>query len=601
MKRIFVAGLFAVSLASAALVNAPQSSTPPLAGFMPPGALLYLEASDFASLMRDWQNSREKQLWLRGDNYQVFSRSRLFQRLQQAQAEFAAAAGLAPDMSLVDALAGGESALALYDIGNLQFLYITRMPRAQAMQSVLAQKRGNYEPRSAAGLPYFVRVDQQSQRVVAFATTSEYLLLATREDVLAGALSLMAEKNGQTNPGTKPADLCLKDEHWFTESIDAAQARSPAGPASDLRLILNMSALVRSPYFRSYWIQGNVSELKPYEGVISDLYRSPIEIREERVFLRSSQFIPANAAAGEATDRSEAAPTPEVDLGDLLRLVPDDAGLYRAWISPRLEQAVDLLERKVLAPRPEATVNPTVAPTVGLLATGPGSEGDLETHIDQAPIPSTSGQFVPGPLSKLLESNGLRAMLHLQSSRELADQVLVGTVAAVVLVGASDWDGGGARQALQAAVQSLLTTSALGVNWVERKSGANTFYQGDGLSTVVMATRGRYLVVANDARLLGAVLAGISNPRGAVNGVYAAGFRQALESENFTRMTRLIDYADRQTLVQRGGPGVVAEPPFFSGNVASLNRTLATIGSMSIVVKDDGSSISQTVVYRLAR
>jgi hypothetical protein len=192
-------------------------------------------------------------------------------------------------------------------------------------------------------------------------------------------------------------------------------------------------------------------------------------------------------------------------------------------------------------------------------------------------------------------------MLQMESSRGLADQVLVGTVSAVVLVGASDWEGGGARQALQAAVESLLTTSALGVNWVERKSGANTFYQWDGLSTVVMATRGRYLVVANDARLLTAVLNGISNPHGAVIGVYAAGFRQALESENFTRMTRLIDYADRQTLAQQGGPGVVGEPPFFSGNVASLSRALATIRSMSIVVKDEGSSVSQTVVYRLGR
>ena len=55
---------------------------PSLSRFAPSGALLYLQAKDFASLLADWNDSREQQLWLKSANYEVFSRSRLFLRLK---------------------------------------------------------------------------------------------------------------------------------------------------------------------------------------------------------------------------------------------------------------------------------------------------------------------------------------------------------------------------------------------------------------------------------------------------------------------------------------------------------------------------------------
>ena len=54
-------------------------------------------------------------------------------RLGEAQEQFAEAAGFAPDMSLVNSIAGGQSAIAIYDIGELEFLYVTRMPSARIL------------------------------------------------------------------------------------------------------------------------------------------------------------------------------------------------------------------------------------------------------------------------------------------------------------------------------------------------------------------------------------------------------------------------------------------------------------------------------------
>src|SRR6202048_2735884 len=102
--------------------RATDPSKPQLSHFVPAGALLYLQAKDFSALLADWDKSPEKQEWVKSNNYEVFSRSRLFLRLKDALAEFSSAAGMPANSELVRQIAGKESAVALFDIGKLQFL-----------------------------------------------------------------------------------------------------------------------------------------------------------------------------------------------------------------------------------------------------------------------------------------------------------------------------------------------------------------------------------------------------------------------------------------------------------------------------------------------
>ena len=153
MKRIlicFLIGALCLGCGWAAF-QATTPPEPPLSRNMPAGAVLYLQAKDFSSLLADWQASPQKRMWLGSSNYEVFSRSRLFLRLRDASRQFATAAGLPPDMSFLSQVAGDHSALALYDIGKLQFLYVTRLPSANSMQTQLWQSRATFETRSAGG------------------------------------------------------------------------------------------------------------------------------------------------------------------------------------------------------------------------------------------------------------------------------------------------------------------------------------------------------------------------------------------------------------------------------------------------------------------
>ena len=63
--------------------------------------------------------------------FQAFSQSRLYLRLKEAWEQFNEAAGFDADSALLESIAGRESALALYDIGDLTFLYVTRLPSSR--------------------------------------------------------------------------------------------------------------------------------------------------------------------------------------------------------------------------------------------------------------------------------------------------------------------------------------------------------------------------------------------------------------------------------------------------------------------------------------
>ncbi len=534
-------------------------NTQPLATYVPTGSLLYLEASDFSRLVHDWNASPEKQTWLKTANYQVFSQSRLLLRLTDAQKEFATAAGVPPDMALVENLAGAESGLALYDIGKLQFLYITRLPSARAMASTLWKLRGQFQSRSSSGLEYFVKEDPVSHRVAAFAAAKDYLLLATREDLLASSLALIA---GGQNPN-------ITAEKWFLDATQAAQGNH------ELRLAMNFERLRKSPHFRSYWIQKNGEDLNQFTSVIADLERTGSEFRENRVLLRSVSMADLTA-----NERATA---------QLLRLVPDNAGLYRAWAAPSSAAVTSAIERKLLAPETASIRDMKSAPGATLGEGVSGTEEDLETMVDEPPLADANGRMELAALQRVIEGAKVTAMLQVQSTRPAADGVFVGTEFAIVLQSANSWNSQAVRDALTASVDSLWTTSRLGANWTQR----NGYFELNGLGHLLVAVSDRTLIIADRADLTVALLAKMSAAP-AQGAVYAAGYRHARELGPFEKMMRLIDKP-------QAGEGDQKQPQFFSDNIGSLGRTLARVKSATITMHDNGAAVRQNVVYSFTR
>src|SRR5882672_777326 len=534
----------------------------PLSRDVPSGALLYLQVKDLSALLADWNGSPQKQAWLGSSNYEVFSRSRLLLRLNDAGKQFATAAGLPPDMNFMSQVAGSESALALYDIGKLQFIYVTRLPTASAMQNQLWQTRAKFETRSAAGTTFYLRRDPESQREVEFAVHENYLLLATREDLMASALQLMA--------GGK--DRAIDAEPWFSQSVAAA------GPIGDLRMVLNLEKIVPSPYFRSYWVQQNVTDMKSYVAAVSDLYRSGKEYREERVLLKKTSDAASTKEPGE-------------EVSDLVRLVPAGVGIYEAQRCPSIDPCLDALETKILAPHSGPIPPLQIAPEAQLTSGETGSNSDLETRIDQAPAQPKSDDDGTVALKNLLQKSQVKAVLHLQSTELDPAGVFVKIHSAVALSGSADWDEAAARSALATFIRPSLTASQLGVAWKQ----ASGYYELDGLHPLLAAVRGKYLIVSDDPALISGILANVNGKSDLKPATFMAEFDHRRERNNFARLVTLIEPPALEP------PGGERPAHLLLASLARRRGALAAASSEKIVVRDSGDKVLQTVTYQWAQ
>jgi len=564
MKRTLLVTALLLSAAGFVFLQT-VSPEPKLATLMPSGALLYLEAPDFGRLLRDWDTSQVRSDWLASANYTVFSRSNLFTKLQEVYGQYGEAAGLRLGLKSAIEIAGTDSALALYGIRDVEFLYISRIAEGDLLKSQLWAVRAKFEQRQAGGVSFYLHTDPASKRTVAFALAKGYLLLATRDDLVAQALELLA---GGSNPS-------IASDRWYRESTGRVPA--VANPA-ELRLVMNLESLVKSVYFRSYWIQRNASEVRRYWAGVADVRRTAGAITETRVFLHAPDEAAPAASGSGAVSR-------------LLALVPADAGLYKASRVGESSAVAASIVGKLMAPQPERERDWPAAPAAIPPDDHAGSESDLETRIDERPLPSDAGVAdSAAPVRALLDKTGCRAFLLVQSS-QAASGTFVQMPSVMVLDGVQDWDRDAVRGALTTAAGGLWSASQLGAGWVGGAAGRHPIERLDGLGTLLFAHTGRLLFLGNDARLLAAVLDrdGTKPAAGALD--YAAGFRHLRERSNFERVMTALDFGSSSGDV----------PAFFSGNMGSLSRVLSKVEEIQVTQEESDSLTLQTVVYRMVQ
>lgn len=568
----------------------------PLSAYAPQGSLMAVESPDFAALLAAWTNSAEEKAWVKSDNYAEFSHSRLFSRLGEAQSEFAASAGLAPDAKFLSQVAGRESLFAWYDIGKLEFLYVTRMKPGEAANNPLMKLADKFQMRRAGADSFYIRAEANQQgggdpdaqgaeagtaRTVAFAVHGDLLLLATREDLIANAL-LLAQHQG---------DATLKNEPWYTAAVSSVET-GKEGARPDLRMTLNLTTIVPSPYFRSDWVQKNVTEMKQYSAAVSDLYRTPEAFREERVLVPKA----SDSALGTG------------DLGPILKYLPADSGVYRATALPGTAEVVDELDRRLISRSAAPYRDLRIAPVADLADRSSGSSRDLDTRIDEQPVPEASMTQTLDGLKGMIDAARLDAMLVYSvggGGAADADTVFQPMHSAVVLTAGVPWDAGVVENALDAALRERLTVGGVGLSWRECQQGGESWMELSGLQPLAMAVRGGSLVVASDSETLLSLLRS-AEKGGQDGGRYGkvrtvAGFSHTAERERYLRLAALLD-TNHSAPGARGGSTVTDSPDFFSKDMGSLSETFKGLDSETFV---EGAGVNgavrQTVVYRWRR
>ena len=571
-RPICIALSLILSVVAAACLYEVQSAHSPAAAsarldeFVPEGALLYIEAKDFAGLLRDWNASPEKAAWLESDDHTVFSQSRLFLRLHRFFERFEKAAGVPADTSFAVQAAGEQSALALYDIGKIEFVYVSRLCSTDFVHSDLWKSRNKFQPRSAAGTPFYLGRDDESGHVMGFAVVGDYLVLSTREDLIVRTLQLI----------NRQPERSLHQEAWFT----AALAAAPPSPG-DLRMVLDMKKISDERHFTSYWIQQNITEMEGYTAAVCDLYREGSTYREERVLLRKTKDMDQESAHNDH---------PEI-IGTLLSALPENHGFYQVRIAAP-DALLATLQESIMASSGKSPAVQRQAPQVVLTGGEVGSASDLETRLDTPLMRGDDADSGSATLRHLLKNAGAFAFLEAQSTRSNSDGVLLTTPTLLVIAASQPWDTHAVQQAIRGQLAPSLSASDLGLQW-QQVNDAGGWFELDGLHPLQMAVRDKLLYVSNQPAILKAALQPHTVPRQQLNVTYIAGFNHARERDNFYKLSKLIDSTPDSTQTW-GTP----TPKFFSRNIAGLSQTLARLDSEEVVQRDESDKVFQTVTYR---
>jgi hypothetical protein len=282
-----------------------------LAGVMPKGALLYIQARDLSALMKKWLASPVRKDFYGSPSFDAFSRSHLYVKLQNRKADFDQALGFSIGEDRLAELAGGASALSVYDIGKLELVFVTEIPSVKAVQSTMFKAAPQFEQKSASGVPYYLhevttdggRLNQQ----FCFAYSGGKLIVATTEGLMVRALTA-------ATAGSKESLLS-----------DVMATGTPAAgfSAHDVTLWLDQGKLNKNRHFINYWIYHNTADnednsISNIESGLIDLEFASDGMRERRWFVLKTGDGPQ--PAGKSGISAE-------DTSALLRFAPPGVGM----------------------------------------------------------------------------------------------------------------------------------------------------------------------------------------------------------------------------------------------------------------------------------
>jgi hypothetical protein len=274
-----------------------------LAAVMPRGAMLYLQANDLGALMKMWLASRVRAQFYDSDSFGAFQKSRVYLKLQDRKKDFETALGFGLDETRLAELAGRASAVAIYDIGKIELVFVTEVARPRAFASALFKQAPKFQERSADGLSYYVRdVTTDGGRLnqqFCFAYLEGKLIVTTTEGLMIRALG---------NVKNSGADSLIGD-------VVALAEMASGFAAHDVTMWLDQARLNRNRYFDNYWIHNNASgELAAIESGLIDLRIAGDGLTEQRWFKMGTGGQGLGAGTLEAGQ-----------LGALMKFTPADA------------------------------------------------------------------------------------------------------------------------------------------------------------------------------------------------------------------------------------------------------------------------------------
>lgn len=303
-KPLWISALLVLIICAGLIVYAKsRSSKHPfeLAEDFPRGPLVYGQFADLPALIKQWDQSHLKQQYLGSANYKQFQHGHLALKLIERWEEFNDALGFPLDTAAISNTADARVAIAIYDIGRLDLVFIAPMSEEKVMATEFFKSKDQFETTELPdGTTYYrheVAADRGRQKqVLVFAALKGRLILATSEPLL---LRAIANINGKSQ----------KDRLWDDPSFKTLSATVSPHFAT---VWVDQAKLNDDYYFKHYWLMQNVDQLKAIRACIFDLELKDGAWIERRDFLGTGKEARRNS------------PMPAAEVARMQAQIPGD-------------------------------------------------------------------------------------------------------------------------------------------------------------------------------------------------------------------------------------------------------------------------------------
>lgn len=624
-KPLWISILLVLSICAGLIVYAKtRSSKHPfeLAEDFPRGALVYGQFADLPALIKQWDQSHLKQQYLESENYKQFQHGHLALKLIERWEEFNNALGFPLDTAALSSTADNRVAIAIYDIGRLDLVFIAPMSEEKLMATEFFKSKEQFEATELPdGTTYYrheVEADRGRQKqMLVFAALKGRLILTTSEPLLLRAITNI---NGKSK----------KDRLWDDPSFKTLSAITNPHFAT---VWVDQAKLNADYYFKHYWLMRNVDQLKAIRACMFDLELKDGTWIERRDYLSAGKAVQKDSpiAAAEIARLqtqipadvpflkikslgNDAALTTSLIQETLLDRPADkqnQSGKYWSWerygddefypdenddegdgrysyLSPEFDSVIDDPRDAKISQQEEPGESPLRSEL----------ERQFAERLQQAVAPAhplaamvaTSPKTIAGPL--FVEFRRL-AILPLQAPTNLNRQLL--------------------EEAISKAAQSRLTVAGPSVDlkWVDHSEGDHAWRE---LELPMLgwhfcyALRGNDLIIANSPEFLTSILGHPNQPAGSIEQSASA-----LDDLTIIRLDQrksafddIVNRLDAESIKRsqearkkddKGASGKSEE--FFSGNISSLLDVASNVTRIEIKRSSSSNSLHEEIDYVL--
>lgn len=278
MKKILsIALIFAVMSATFfvfAKISAQKNNFKQAEDF-PRDALIYVQIQDLPVFIKLWNESEIRRKYLESANFAEFENNHLALKLAQRANEINEAVGIFPDLGFASVLSENRAALAVYDIGKIEFVFIAPMSgEEKILASVLFQKQADFEEirLDAETIVYSkeIEIDRARQRQkILFSNFRGRLILATSEKYILQTLDNIKGKTPKNR---------LTNEPLFKQIAEKTKPNLAT-------VWLNQQKLNGDWYFKNYWLMTKTKNLANLRAGMFDFEIQAEKVIERRVFL----------------------------------------------------------------------------------------------------------------------------------------------------------------------------------------------------------------------------------------------------------------------------------------------------------------------------